>query len=96
MTARLKHFWLRHRASPPPSAKPPSRNPPPLPPARDDQACYAKIRVLEVRPADYAKLMRYLEERRAEPQYFLPKLQAKSRKLQDELTGAHRKRMSAE
>ena len=40
--------------------------------------------------------MRELEERRAESQSFLPKLQAKLRKLQDELTDANRMQVDAE
>ncbi|KAF8815714.1 hypothetical protein BYT27DRAFT_7212941 [Phlegmacium glaucopus] len=45
--------------------------------------------VLEVRRADYAKLIRDFKEGRAESQSFPPELQAKPRKLQDELTGAN-------
>ena len=40
--------------------------------------------------------MRELEERRAETQSFLPKLQAKLKKLQDEVTDANRIRTDAE
>lgn len=68
-------------------------------PARDDQELQelrAKVRVLEARRGEDAKLMRELEERRAESQSFLPKLQAKLRKLQNELIDANRIQADAE
>ncbi|KAF8804559.1 hypothetical protein BYT27DRAFT_7213735 [Phlegmacium glaucopus] len=64
---------------------------------RDDQELQelcAKVRVLEVRPVEYAKLILDLEERHAEFEIFLPGLQAKLRKLQDELTGCETRRKS--
>ncbi|KAF8798222.1 hypothetical protein BYT27DRAFT_7264828 [Phlegmacium glaucopus] len=89
---------LEFFASPPPSA-----NLPLVPRLsvlpRDDQELQepcAKVRVLEVRPVEYAKLILDLEERHAEFEIFLPKLQAKLRKLQDKLTDEEVARVARE